>query len=437
MMRKSRGRLAPTRRTMLLGALASALARPTQAETAVLRVVTSFPEELSTRYEQEFEKAHPGVHVQFIWKQSRDALDLLSREGQGGADVYWAPALGNFPLLRDRGAFQKFSVDRTALPGALQGSELSDPSGFFEAYDVAGYGVVVNPALLRQRGLKPPRAWRDLAARAYAGQIVMPIAGKVGFSPALYDIVLQGEGWDEGWALLSEIAGNAELLAQGAFPTAMVKEGRAPLGLTIDFFALQAQANGLPVELVYPRKSAFLPAHIAITASTRRVELARDFVDFMLSLAGQRVMMEADSSRHPARPAAYESSPAALVNPFALPRGAILAYDSELGRRRPGLVATLFDLALSERHVKLVALWRSIHSAETNPVAAQTQAVKEARRLLGWTPVSARDAADPDFLERFSNRAAIDPALLQKWRDELDAAQARAQVLLAHAGAPL
>jgi phosphoglycerate transport regulatory protein PgtC len=105
MARKPLDRANPSRRSVLLGAVAAtgALARPVLAQTATLQVVTSFPEELTTRYEQEFEKTHAGAHVQFVWKQSRDALEQLSREDQGGADVYWAASLGNFPILRDRG----------------------------------------------------------------------------------------------------------------------------------------------------------------------------------------------------------------------------------------------------------------------------------------------------------------------------------------------
>jgi len=437
MARKPLDRANPSRRSVLLGALAAsgALARPVLAQTATLQVVTSFPEELTTRYEQEFEKAHAGAHLQFVWKQSRDALEQLSRADQGGADVYWAASLGNFPILRDRGALRALEVDRAVLPGKLGAQQLSDPSGFFEAYDVAGYGVAINPALLAERGLKAPRAWRDLAAPAYAGQIVMPLAGKVGFAPALYDIILQSEGWEEGWALLSEIGGASELLAQGGGPVSAVKEGQAPLGLTIDFLALQARANGSPVDFVYPERTAFLPGHVAITATTRQFELAKTFVDFTLSRAGQRLMMESDSSRHPARPDAYEGKRAAAnVDPFALPPSASFAYDTEIGRRRPGLVVALFEVMLNERRAKIAPLWRAIHAAEAKKPSGEAAALKEARRLVGLVPVSARDASDPTFLERFAKRDAIDPALIQKWRAEIDAAQTQAQDLLAGLG---
>jgi len=156
------------------------------ADQQTIVVVTSFPEELTTRYEREFERIRPDVHVQFVWKQSRDALAELTKPQQGGADIYWAPSPSNFALLRDRGAFRRLSVDRAALPGRLGAQQLSDPTGLYEAYDVAGYGIVANPGALAAAGLSAPRRWRDLASPEYARRMAMPVAGKVGFSPALY-----------------------------------------------------------------------------------------------------------------------------------------------------------------------------------------------------------------------------------------------------------
>ncbi len=435
MARKGIDRSNPSRRSLLLGALAvsGALTRSARAQTATLQVVTSFPEELTARYEQEFEKLHPGANVQFIWKHSREALEQLSLPDQGGADVYWAPARSNFPLLRDQGAFRKYIADRTVLPGRLGDQQLSDPSGMFEAYDIAGYGVVFNPELLKSRQLEAPRVWRALAEEVYANQTVMPIANKVGYAPALYDIILQAEGWMQGWALISEIAGNSQLVASGSGPTNLVKEGRAPLGLSIDFIALSAQSNGLPVAFAYPDQTAFLPSHIAITATTHKCELARAFIDFALSKSGQKLMTETDSARHPARPDAYEGKAPTMVDPFALSRNASFAYDAEIGRKRLGLIATIFDVAITERHAKIASLWRAIHAADRKSAGEATHsALNEARRLVGLLPVSARDLADPAFLESFSNRDAIDATVTQKWRAELDAAHGKAAELLAH-----
>jgi len=413
-------------------ALASA-----RAEDRKIVVVTSFPEELTTRYEQEFEKRHPGLHVQYVWKQSRDALAELSKPDQGGADVYWAPTLANFSVLRERGVFRQIEVDRAVLPGRLANQQISDPDDRFEAYDIAGYGVVVNAPLAAAEKLTPPKRWADLASADHARRLVMPIPTKVGFSPALYDIFLQSEGWDAGWSLLSEMAGEATLLDQGALPTARVKEGKAVFGLTIDFFAASAKANGAPVEMIYPARTAFLPAHIAMIASTRHADDAQAFIDFALSKDGQKLMMERDSMRHPARPDAYADKPAALVDPFQLPVETILAYDFEVGRRRPPLVTLLFDLAIVENHAENAALWRAIHQAEKKDGVSgpHADALTEARQLSGFVPVSSVEARDVAFLGRFGSKDTIDAAMVAKWREEIVAARHKAKDLLISIGA--
>ena len=398
-----------------------------------ITVVTSFPEELTTRYEREFERGHPQIHVQFVWKQSRDALVELAKPEQGGADVYWAPSPANFALLRDGGAFRKITVDRAALPGRLGAQQLSDPAGLYEAYDVAGYGFVANPSALAAAGLSAPRRWRDLASPEYARQLAMPMASKVGFSPALYDIVLQSEGWDAGWRLLGEMAGEATLLDSGVAPTASVREGKAALALTIDFFAEIAKANGAAVEMIYPERTAFLPAHVAMTAGSEHVAAAQAFIDFLLSTDGQRLMMERDSRRHPARPDAYQSAPQGFANPFALPASTLLDYDSEIGRRRPPLITLLFDLAIVEDHAESAELWRKIHDAEKKFAgnAKAMAALREAKRLAGFIPVSESDARATAFLERFARRDAIDPQQIAQWREEIGAARRQARDLVA------
>lgn len=404
----------------------------TAADQQTIIVVTSFPEELTTRYEREFERGHPQIHVQFVWKQSRDALAELTKPEQGGADIYWAPSPANFALLRDRGAFRQISVDRAALPGRLGAQQLSDPAGLYEAYDVAGYGIAANPGVLAAARLSAPRRWRDLATPEYARRMAMPVAGKVGFSPALYDIFLQSEGWSEGWRLLGEMAGEATLVDSGFAPTAAVREGQAGLALTIDFIAEIARANGAPVEMIYPERTAFLPAHVAITAGSKHVAGAKDFVEFLLSKDGQLLLTERDSRRHPARPDAYQNAPEGLINPFTLPASTLLDYDSEIGRRRPSLIVLPFDLAIVEGHAECADLWRRIHDAEKKFAgdAKAMAVIGEAKKFAGFIPVSETQSRAIVFLERFARRDAVDPQQIAQWRDQIASTRRRARELV-------
>ncbi|PWC32031.1 hypothetical protein TSO221_31790 [Azospirillum sp. TSO22-1] len=397
---------------------------------------------MAALFETAFEKAHPGTDVQVVWKQSREAAALLRQPDQGGIDVYWTPSLATFPAMRDAGAFRPLHVDRGALPGRIGAQPISDPKGFFEAFEVAGYGIVVNPATLAKLGLEEPRAWRDLTDSRYAGQVALPIAGQVGFSPALYDIILQGEGWERGWALLSELAGNAQLIGSGGHITDAVEVGTAA-GLTVDFFARSAIANGHAVALAYPARTAFLPAQVAVTATAPHPDAARAFVDFVLGRDGQAILFHPDVRRYPVRPEVYAAAPVGTVNPFARPEAGTFAYDPELGIARAGLIAAVFERMIVERHDRLTALWAGIHRAEAAlakaPDPAAAALVAQARTLASAVPVSQVQATAPELLAPFRTRRTAhdgdgDPAAVERaWSQQLDHAHGEALSLLERA----
>jgi hypothetical protein len=269
---------------------------------------------------------------------------------------------------------------------------------------VAGFGLVANPEDLARRGLRLPQRWRDLASPSFAGLVTLPVAGKVGFSPTLYDVLLQGEGWADGWALLSEIAGNARLTAGGE---GLVEQVAADGGVaaTIDFFVLSAMAAGRPVAMLYPAPTAFSPAHVAVMAAAPHPEAAELFERYLLSPQGQALLFDRDISRHPVRPDAYAAAAAGReANPFARSGAVTFPYDAGLGARRTPLVAALFEVAVTRRHDRLAALWQRLHRAEG--AAGDKAPLARARRLLTTPPISESEAADPALLALFRDRRA-------------------------------
>ncbi|TBV09669.1 ABC transporter substrate-binding protein [Stutzerimonas kirkiae] len=398
-----------------------------------VRVLTSYPEELTVRYQAAFEARHPGKRVEILWRQSADALAWLRRQ-RGQVDVYWAPAPGNFAALRDQRRLLRLELDREALPDAVGGSPISDAEGYFAAFELAGYGIAYNREALARLGLEAPREWRELAAAAYQGQVQMPIPGRVGFAPALVEALLQGEGWDAGWALLAAIAGNGALAGRGGNRADAddVAAGRVAARMTIDFFAARAIADGAPVAFAYPRRTLYNPAQIAIFADAPNPAGARAFVDFALSDAGQRLLLHPDVRRLPVRKALYLSVELP-AQPFASDS---LGYDGELGRARQGLVAALFDIALVRRNDELVELWRRLQQAEGGG-QAQHPALLRARQLLSAAPMALAEQADSELRQAFANpTTASEPLRTRReaeWMAAVDARIAAARAALRQA----
>lgn len=406
-----------------LAALASLSAQA--AET--VRVFTSYPQEMMDQFEQAYAQRHPEVKLDFTWGHTPDALATMRKPGQGGIDVFWSPAMKAFPLLAAEGAFQSIDDLMAGLPRRLGNQWISDPQGRYAAFEVASFGFAVRDDYLAAHHLSRPREWKDLAAKAYAGHVVLPVPSVIGFAPPMIEVILQAYGWDQGWSILTRIAANAQLL-DGGGGVALVNdlaEGTKGIGLTIDFFVRSAKAEGKPVDFVTPDATAFVPAQVAVTRDAAHVQAARDFVAFLLSDDGQALLFAPQIARLPARPGTYAQAPAGSPRPFD--QVARFAYDPDKSTRRERVVAALFDEMITSRHDELKALWPQVRSLD-----GHSDKGERARSLAGFVPVSAAQADDPALLAKFEAPAS-DAARAERavWARAIADARTQARALVA------
>lgn len=418
---QSAARRAFLRTTGGLGVAALAgWATPAAAKTTDVVVMTSYPDELVARFEAAFEKANPGYRLRVVWRAGSDALPTLRKPGPEGVDVVWSPSPRNFSVLKGEGLLRKLDIDRTGLPGQIGNTRIDDPDGYYAAFEVAGYGFVVNPDYLKARGLPEPADWADLADARYAGHVVLPNPGRVGFAPVLADIPLQAYGWEQGWAMWSAVTANSTLVnAGGTFVGDEVAEGRRGVGMSIDFFASGAIARGAPLRFVYPKNGGLNPAHVGMMVNGRNPAGARAFVAFLLSAEGQKLLVHPDIRRLPVRPSVYANLPVAYHNPFAAAAAGGYGYDAERGLGRLPVIAALYETAFAQRRDKLAALWSRAR-------AGSGARAEEARLLLGKVPLSEAQADAPELQRIFATRGDDPRAEVaaaeqeRKWAAECD-----------------
>ena len=144
--------------------------------------------------------------------------------------------------------------------------------------------------------LPAPKEWDDLKKPIYFGHVGFSAPSRSGTSHLTVETILQGEGWDKGWALLLEIAGNFQQVSDRSFgvPDA-VNSGQYGVGIVIDFFGLSAKASGFPVEFVYPSVTAIVPANVGIIANAKNQKTAEAFVEFLLSEEGQQILLDPEN----------------------------------------------------------------------------------------------------------------------------------------------
>jgi len=363
-------------------------------------VMTSYPEEVMTRIEDGFAQAHPSYRLHILWRQGFDALPYLLQAQQGGVDVYWAPSPGNFARLAKAGSWQPLGISLKGLPAQIGGLSLRDHRQLYQATELAGYGFAINATSLGELGVPTPRDWPDLLDPRLRGRIALPDPGRVGFAPVQLDIVLRAYGWERGWALWSELAGQARLVTRGGtLVSDEVTSGRAAVGLSIDFFVASAKANGEPVDFIYPAHGGLNPAFIAITAHSEALAGARAFVQFVLSEAGQGLLADADIRKLPVRPSVYRHLPADYHDPFVAAGLGAYDYGNGSSRERLALISSLFTQWLGMPHEALGELWARLHAAE-----AAGLDVTAIRQQLTAPPLDAEHAEAKPLLALFAAR---------------------------------
>lgn len=387
------------------------------AATEKVVVVTSYPQEVITQFEAAFEQAYPQYRLEIQWRQSRDAMTFL-HQPHAPVDVYWSPAQRNFATLAKEGAFRKLDNDLSGLPQRIGGFQVADSDGYYTAVETAGYGIVYHPAELQRLGLPVPQDWKALMTSEYEGHVVLPIPSKVGYAPMLVDTMLQGYGWQQGWQILQQISANAKLADAGAtFISDDVGSGQVAVGLTMDFFAASAIANGKPLLFTYPEKVGYSPAHVAIFNESHHLDAAKAFVTFVLSEQGQKLLFHPDIRKLPIRPSVYANKPDGYFDPFSAAQRATYQYDIASGIARQELLGAVFDALITRHHEALKAMWSALRLAQQR--APTDKRLQEALQHAHWLPVSAEQSADTSLQRTFTQHGDGATKLEQQWDVEI------------------
>ncbi len=391
--------LAP--KALLRGAAGLALTLATACAAAqTVTVVTSFPKELTAAYKAAFEKANPGTRVEILNKGTAAGVAFVRETSPGNrAEVFWASAPDAFEVMAKDGLLQAYDPG-IQVPEKIGNYPINDPQGFYRGQALAGYGIMWNTRYLRANKLPEPREWADLIRPVYFGHIATSSPSRSGTTHLTIETILQGEGWEQGWAQVLQMAGNCAAITERSFGVPDgVSNGQFGIGIVIDFFGLAARNSGFPVEFVYPSMTSIVPANIGLVAGAKDPEIGRRFIRFTLSPEGQQLLLDPKISRLPVLPETYRKAPPGYPDPYSGKIQAKVNFDTDVSERRYYLVSALFDHTITFRHKELVAATRAIHEASarlaSRPNAEGKRLLDEARRLA-FTPVVGEDKVRDD-----------------------------------------
>jgi phosphoglycerate transport regulatory protein PgtC len=388
-------------------------------------VITSFSKDVTDPFKAGFEAANPSFTLDVQNKSTSAGVKFVDEtKGNNQIDLFWASAPDAFENLKGRELLAKFTPSVTGLPEKVGSYPVNDPQGYYFGFAASGYGIMSNDRYLEANNLPKPIEWGDLLKPEYHDHIAIAAPSRSGTTHLTIETILQGEGWEKGWATLTGVGGNLQQVTERSFgvPDA-VNSGQTGIGIVIDFFAFSAQASGFPVSFSYPSVTTVVPANIGIITNAPNQKGAEAFVNYLLSEKGQAVLLEPAIRRLPINPALYATAPEGFPNPFKDPRfQSMIKFDSDISKKRTDVVDALFDQLITFQLDSLRNATKAIHEAD-KALAANDQAearalIEEARKLISAMPVTADEATSDETRAAFTGgeqKTARQAELEQKW----------------------
>ena len=241
-----------------------------------------------------FERAN-GTKVAVIQKATGEMLAQIKAErANPRGDIWWAGAADSYLQAAEEGLLESYRSPNVAdlYPWARRISDMSKDhvSGVYGGIIALGY----NSELMAKRKLPIPKCWKDLTNPVYKGEIMLGNPNSSGTAYLMLATLVQVFGEDEAFKYLAEVHKNVnQYTRSGIGPMTAITRGETALGSTVLHGVINEIMRGFPVEPVLPCEGVgYEVGSIAIIKGTRNLDAAKKFVDWALSVEGQKVGLD-------------------------------------------------------------------------------------------------------------------------------------------------
>jgi iron(III) transport system substrate-binding protein len=196
---------------------------------------------------------------------------IVEWKGRPEVDIFW----GGESALFDKLAEQKLLVPHNlpkevmdAIPASIGKPKpifLKDPKGFWTGTVLEPYGLVYHPRLLKRLGVPEPKDWDDLLHPKLKGNVAQCAPSRSSSSHATYEVILQRDGDDKGWAWLKRLGGNTGMFtARSRDVPSVVAKGEFAAGFAVpSYMAFEDRLAGFDIKFVAPKTAWITPAPVS------------------------------------------------------------------------------------------------------------------------------------------------------------------------------
>jgi len=265
----------------------------------------SIQEEFMPKFKEHYKKTY-GAEIQIDWLDQGGTSDDIrfvrskykNNPKTSNIDIFWGGGATTFIELASDNLLQSYKLPnelKKQIPKTAAGVSLYDNANSWYGSAISSFGIFYNKKILKFDGLKEPTTWGDLADFSYNNNIVGTDPRHSGSVTLMYFIIMQSMGWDKGYEMLTQLAGNMRKFSHSSSdPIKSVVSGDAAASLAIDFYANSKIAdlgeNNLGFTL--PEGQTVIdPDPVAILKGAPNQIAAERFLNWVLSPSAQKLLV--------------------------------------------------------------------------------------------------------------------------------------------------
>jgi len=317
---------APEARTYTLNiTLTPSTIPPPPTTEVVLKAITRHGLDITVAGEQEFLKSDYAKKYNIVdikWVPAGPTLwvDVINRSGD--IDVAWGGGPVLFDTVHRAGFLAPLNSDDVKailkeIPDEIASvpmKRIGQARIYWVGSAVASFGFTINAKYLNSSKLPEPKTWADLANETYAVTLPSPSVGtadatKSTSNTRMFEIILQGYGWEKGWKILTLMGANARIFDQSESVRDAAITGEIGVGTTIDFYGYTAQLeNPGTCRYILPEDGTIVNGDpIALLTTSKNPTAAQAFIAWVLSVDGQKAWLDPKINRLPINPRVFNT----------------------------------------------------------------------------------------------------------------------------------
>ncbi|WP_194205994.1 ABC transporter substrate-binding protein [Superficieibacter sp. 1612_C1] len=250
-----------------------------------LTVYTAGPGTLAKNLASGYEKK-TGVKVNIFQATTGKVMARLEAEqANPQADILISASWDTAEDLHQRGWLLPYqSANAVNVPANLKSAD-------FIAQGVSALGIVWNS----KSGTPEPKEWQDLTGPAFKDKVTTPDPALSGASLDLL-IGLQNGMGEKAWSLFDALKNNGMVVsgpnAQAVTP--VMQGAKAAVFGAVDYVSYGNISQGESLKVIFPASGTVIaPRPMMILKTSKQVDEAKGFIDYVLSPEGQTLVADA------------------------------------------------------------------------------------------------------------------------------------------------